>query len=238
MSQLTSGLMVDIVSVSEKFRKQLNNIRMATEGDTGDARLQERIVKGSAWFDSQLEQLQLSLAPLLEVNIGNKVVASDFDEHSDELRNAVELKRLCFKRVGEKGFSTETFNKAKVDFFLDKESGKPSASKKSYLNRRNQPKPKKQPTWVESLQLFLEGKNFKEIASARNLTVHTIENHIVKAIEEGKLNIDKIMSNEEVTEINSYVSSENPLSLTQIFEHFENKYPYYKIRAALVFQQS
>lgn len=132
---LTNNDMVDMLNVSERFHKQLSNIGLQNGGKVDDPYLLERIAKGVEYFSMQLEQLLLRYAPIMEVKIGNKTVAADFDELSVEFRDLLEQKKLCMKRVGDKGFSPQIYNQAKVDFLLSKEK-KTVSKKASYRSRR------------------------------------------------------------------------------------------------------
>lgn len=232
MSDMLNNDLVNLLAVAEKFHKQLTAIAMQNGGKTDDPFTLDRIAKATAYFSDQLEKILLKAAPLMEVKIGNKTVAADFDEWMAEFRDALELKQLCLKRVGEKGFSTATYNQAKVDFMLDKDN-KGSALRASYHKR--EAKAKKPPVWAETARLFLEGQSFEAMAAQRGVTVSTIANHIEKAYEAGSIPIEKIMNRDELDTIVAYIRQENPQSLTEMFQHFDGRFPYYKLRAASFF---
>jgi hypothetical protein len=126
MNSLLNDGIVPLIQVSEKFHRQLSNIRMQCSGTPDSVLLQERVSKGVEYFDNQLEQILLTVAPILEVEVKSKTVASDFKELSADLRDALGMRQRCLKRVGAKGFSPEVYNQAKVDFLLDKDGVKPS----------------------------------------------------------------------------------------------------------------
>lgn len=149
MNQLVNNDIVNIATVGEKFRSQISKILMSNGNNIEDAFLHERIAKGVAYFAEQLEQALLTAAPLLEIEIGNKMVASEFDEWSSDFRDAIQLKQLCMKRVSENGFATEVYNKAKTDFLLEKEK-RGSSKTASYRQRyRKKTKTKKPPVRKE-----------------------------------------------------------------------------------------
>ena len=237
MSELCNGLIVDIQNVSEKFHKQLKSLCSGHVDAERDKYVAERIAKGVVYFQGQMEQLLLSLAPLLEVEIGNKAVASDFDELSVELRDVVGLKQICLKRVGERGFSPAVYNQAKVDFLLGNESKK-TPKKVSYRSRYGKkkeakpPKPPKPATWVETVRLFSEGRSIQEIAKERGLVYSTITTHLQRAFEVGAITVDKLVTSDELDEMLEYFIEENPKSLNEAHEHFKGKYQYYKLRVA------
>lgn len=244
MNQLANGDIVNIASVAERFRGQINKILMANGNNTDDPYLLERVAKGVAYFSDQLEQVMLSLAPLIEINIGNKEVAANFDEWSSELRDIIQLKQLCMKRVGEKGFSTVVYNQAKVDFLLDKEQR--GGSKKNSYRRgtrasspavgdnysRKEPKPKKLPVWEETARQFKAGHSIQEIANERGVKYSTIGNHLNSALEAGFLKWSDLITKEELDEISAFIKEANPQTLTEIHDHFGDRYQYYKLRTA------
>ena len=233
MNQLANNDIVNIASVGEKFRSQINKILMSNGNNIEDAFLHERISKGVAYFSAQLEQALLTAAPLLEIEIGNKMVASDFDEWAAELRDNIQLKQLCMNRVGENGFATEVYNKAKADFLLSKEN-EGSSKKVSYRQRyfKKEPKPKKPPVWEETARQFKAGRSIQEIADERGVKHTTITNHLNSALEAGQLKWSDLITKEELDEISAYIKEANPQTLTEIHDHFGDRYQYYKLRTA------
>ena len=229
MSEINNVMVANMVSVAEKFRSQMSKIRISNGGKIDDPYLRDRVVKAVDYFDGQMEQLLLALAPLMEIEISNKVVAADFDEWSSELRDAIGLKQRCLKRVGEQGFSAEVYNQAKVDFLLDKER---DGGKKKASYKKRQPKAKKDPTWVETVKLLVEGKSIKDIAEQRNLKYTTITGHLEKALEAGAIDIDMLLTADELDELVDYFLNNAPKNLTEANDHFGGKYQYYKLRAA------
>ncbi|MBQ1408970.1 MAG: helix-turn-helix domain-containing protein, partial [Bacteroidales bacterium] len=233
MNQLANNDIVNIASVGEKFRSQINKILMSNGNNIEDAFLHERIAKGVAYFSAQLEQALLTAAPLLEIEIGNKMVASDFDEWAAELRDNIQLKQLCMNRVGENGFATEVYNKAKADFLLSKEN-EGSSKKVSYRQRyfKKEPKPKKPPVWEETARQFKAGRSIQEIADERGVKHTTITNHLNSALEAGQLKWSDLITKEELDEISAYIKEANPQTLNEIHDHFGDRYEYYKLRTA------
>ena len=65
-----------------------------------------------------------------------------------------------------------------------------------------------------------------------NSTVHS---HLLKAHSAGEeVQVEKLISSEEIDKIASAKQQlENPKSLKDFFEHFEEKIPYWKIKLAL-----
>lgn len=141
MSQLASGPIVDMLSVSERFHKQLIRMQITCNHATDDPAVIERIGKGVAYFDSQLHQILLTAAPLLEMNVTSKTFRADFEEFSADLVNDIGLKQLCFKRIMDEGFSIDTYNKAKSDFLVQKEfdTSPQKTVKRSRFKKKKEP---------------------------------------------------------------------------------------------------
>lgn len=234
MNQLVNNDIVNIANVGEKFRSQITKILISNGNNVDDPYLLERIAKGVAYFSDQLEQALLSAAPLIEIEIGNKEVAANFDEWAEELRDNIQLKQLCMRRIGESGFSVEVYNKAKVDFLLDKEQRGSANKKNSYRQRRvkKEPKPKKPPVWEETARQFKAGISIQDIANERGVKYNTITNHLNSALEAGLLKWNDLITKEELDEISAYINEANPESLTELHNHFGNRYQYYKLRTA------
>lgn len=234
MNQLANGDIVNMASIGEKFRSQIAKILMSNGNNIEDPFLKERVAKGVAYYSDQLEQALLAAAPLFEIEIGNKMVAAEFDEWAAELRDNIQLKQLCMKRVGEKGFTAEVYNQAKTDFLLDKERGG-SSRKASYRQRyvkKKEPKPKKPPVWEETARMFKSGRPIQEIADERGVKYSTIASHLNSALEAGMLKWDDLITKEELDEIAAYIKEANPQTLTEMHDHFGDRYDYYKLRTA------
>ncbi|MCR4829593.1 MAG: HRDC domain-containing protein [Bacteroidales bacterium] len=142
MSALCTGPIADLADVAERFHRQLQHIVEQCGGNPDDAKLQERIAKGQAYFSQQLEEIFLTAAPLMEVEVENKAVATDLAQHTEALRDAIGLMQRCLARVGKEGFSTEVYNQAKADFLFEKErdTKTPTASKKKKSTASKKPK--------------------------------------------------------------------------------------------------
>ena len=246
MSQFANGDIVNIAGVGEKFRNQLSKILMSNGNNVDDPFLAERIMKGVAYFNSQLEQALLTVAPLLEIEIGNKTVASEFDEWSVELRDVIQLKQLCMRRIektegvhGVDGtfhiaFFAQVCSQAKTDFLLEKE-GRGSSQKASYRQRygvKKEPKPKKPPVWEETARQFKAGRSIQEIADERGVKYKTITDHLNSALEAGLLKWSDLITKEELDEISAYIKEANPQSLIEMHDHFGDRFQYYKLRTA------
>ena len=102
------------------------------------------------------------------------------------------------------------------------------------------PKPqKKSKTFEETRKLIEEGLSLEEIAEARNLTLGSIHNHIIKLHEEGmEFDFYQFITPQEVEQIADAQSKiENSNSLKSFFIYFEEQIPYWKIKMGLYLHQ-
>ncbi len=92
-------------------------------------------------------------------------------------------------------------------------------------------------TYIQSLELFNQGKSVEEIADERELKPATIFSHLAKAYKNGdEINILKLVSKEEVEEVKQAIKVLGLDSgLKVIFEYLDQEIDYEKIRLAIVY---
>jgi hypothetical protein len=71
-------------------------------------------------------------------------------------------------------------------------------------------------TYDYTLTLINEGKNIEAIAKERNMASSTIEGHVAKLIESGKLNPNKLMSSNQISILTDFVGAHPNKSLTEL----------------------
>jgi len=92
-------------------------------------------------------------------------------------------------------------------------------------------------TWEVTLELLAGGHSIQEVAEKRNLTVGTIEAHIVQIILSKKMKITDVLPDETLLEIESYISSNPEATTTEIFNAFEGRHGYGSIRMVIAHLQ-
>lgn len=120
LATLCSHNIVDIMSVAEKFHRQLMNLIQLND----PSQLQQRVAKGAAYFAEQLSEVAKPLYHILQVELTNQQVAKDRDDQAEPLLEALTLTRRCLDTFAEEGFSVERYLKVKADYYLDKEKPK------------------------------------------------------------------------------------------------------------------
>ena len=119
MSRLCSGELENLMSVAERFRRQLMNIGQS-EGRPNGPLMQERIAKASAYFQGLLQEMDKQVQPLLDIDVDNKETARRLKELAERYRHDSDLKQRLLKCVEDGNFDIARCQKAKVDFELQK----------------------------------------------------------------------------------------------------------------------
>lgn len=91
------------------------------------------------------------------------------------------------------------------------------------------------PSWQVSANMFTKGMTIAEVAEQRGLAETTVFGHLMHAVEEGAMNDELLVglvAPEELDELVEYILEEHPQSLNEVAAHFDNRYPYFKIRIA------
>ena len=92
-----------------------------------------------------------------------------------------------------------------------------------------------EPTHLETYQHYREGKSMKEIAVLRGLSITTIENHLIKCVEEGlEISWNEILSEDEKLLIIDTANQLGADKLKPIKDALPEEISYFMIKAALV----
>ncbi|MEW6188090.1 MAG: helix-turn-helix domain-containing protein [Thermodesulfobacteriota bacterium] len=94
-------------------------------------------------------------------------------------------------------------------------------------------KTKKPKTRDESLRLFLEGLSLSEVATARGLTLTTIEGHLAHMVGTGKIILNQLMPAEKAARIAAYFQSHPYQGLTPAKEELGPDVSYGELRFVL-----
>ncbi|MDY6799822.1 MAG: helix-turn-helix domain-containing protein [Bacteroidota bacterium] len=108
---------------------------------------------------------------------------------------------------------------------------KPEKKEKTKKKAQGSSKGKKKiKTEQVTFELYKEGKNSKEIALERGLTVRTIEGHLAKCIGQGKINISELLVSEKIEIITDAFETFDTLRLNPIKEYLGDDYSYSEIK--------
>jgi hypothetical protein len=85
-------------------------------------------------------------------------------------------------------------------------------------------------TYLQTLNLFLEGKKIEEISEIRGLAVGTLYGHFTKLIGEGRIGIDKVMPAKRLALINAALKDLTDNSITPAKEKLGDDFTFDEIR--------
>lgn len=82
-----------------------------------------------------------------------------------------------------------------------------------------------------SFDLFKSGKTIQEIAQERNVTVGTIEGHLLPFIETGEIEIFSVLSEEKMAPIIAYLADHKEMTISEAKLAFGENVSYFELRA-------
>ena len=91
--------------------------------------------------------------------------------------------------------------------------------------------PKKR-TWELSYELYKAGKTIEEIAKERSFASQTIENHLVRYVETGEINVLDFMNEKTLKTISSYFEANPETTFTEAKENIEQEVSWTELRFA------
>ena len=119
LMHLSEVMLSQVSDVAGRFRIQLSGIgQMPME--QARSLLTERIAKAVRYFLPQLQQIDAKVHPMFGVSVDNKDVAKRLNELAENYNNSMGLKVTLLQLVQKEGFDIKKYQKAKVDFALQK----------------------------------------------------------------------------------------------------------------------
>lgn len=108
-------------------------------------------------------------------------------------------------------------------------------SEKTFVRRprRLDQKERINETKSESLRMFRKGKSVAEIASERNLTIATIENHLAFFIATGEVKVTDLVAEEKIHRIKEAIGRHGSIALKPLKDELGDNYSYGEIRAVI-----
>ena len=100
--------------------------------------------------------------------------------------------------------------------------------------QRREPQPTdKTPSHLLTLELYQQGKSIKEIAKLRDVTVQTVENHLLKCGQENLLDLNDFIPQQFLAQLAEAASKYADQGLKAIKEHLQEEISYFEIKAYL-----
>ena len=109
--------------------------------------------------------------------------------------------------------------------------------KKKEKTEESEPAVPKKRSEEISIEMFKSGKTIKEIAQERNLVEGTIAGHFIKGIASGELDVYSLLDKPIVDEIMSALNTVEFQSLTEIYEHFNERYSFNEIKYVTTYRR-
>ena len=232
--------------ITEKFRNQLTGLLAANEQQT----LLGRISKGSDYYKAVLYQLLDKLLRHLEEMRQHKRVKTyvtqltDIDQAISKKLEETDKASLLVSAIlnGEEKFNFEPLHlqraERRTQLLADirKDAGTSPAlpGKQKKAKERKSKNKDGLSTYDTTLQMLQTGMDVGQIASARALTVGTIESHLAKAVAAGHISIYKFMNDQAVTEIAGVISQlPREFSSKDLFAALKGKFGYGQLRAVM-----
>ena len=233
----------ELVTVSEKFIKQLKTL---FNNATDVQHIFERVAKGITYFTPLLKQLWYEVL-LVEGKIANQKKVKQFFTELKELDNSLSetlkklfrLEQMIQLAQSDQPFDKEKIHSAKLETLYTELTGKINNILKNEklfigeypLSKDDKPKKEKRSTYDITLQLWKEGKTVPEIAKERTLSQATIYSHIAKCIEQDKIAITEVLSEETINELNTiFKENEELTTLKSLYEKTEERYSWDELR--------
>ncbi len=232
---------------TEKFRSQLDVLLTANEY----TKLLERTSKGSDYYKNFLFQnLEKLLRHLEEMKQHKRVKTytnhlADIDQAISKKLEEVDKASLLISAIlnGDEKFNFEPLNVQRAETRktllagIKKEVASSAPTDRiAKLPKERKKKSKDGPTTYDvTLEMLNNGMGVAEIAKERGLTTGTIEGHLAKAVEAGRISIYKFMDDQSVTEIaNTIAQLPAAFSSKELFDKLKGKFGYGQLRAVMV----
>ena len=123
---LEQQTMDEVVTVGQKFRRELASLYRPDQIPEDDGHLQERVRKASAYFSAKLGQGLLAWLDAFAFDTDNKALGKTLREQADQLRKTLTIKSAGIKSC-QAGFSTTGYLGARAKASIDAEHHQPLA---------------------------------------------------------------------------------------------------------------
>ncbi len=110
-------------------------------------------------------------------------------------------------------------------FEMDKTNEKPKI-KESKKNKKSD----KKKNWEKTFEMYLEGKTIEEIAKEQGFAITTIEGHLALCIENGKIEVAKLVNTESITIISEFFKKKPNALLKEAKEDLNDKYNWLELK--------
>lgn len=229
---------------SDNFILQLNRLLEAPNPNLSV--VMERLIAAKTYFSTTFEEvLKQTRVHKEKMNLLSKTKA--YTEELTELETLLFNKLMAFRKsivIVKCLLDGETITK---EHFHAANSGAVSEDLSTFLKRisltvgnaheekpvkfrEEKPVKMKGETYLQTLNLFLEGKTIEEIAQLRNMAVSTLYGHFIKLVGEGKIGIEKLVPPDRFATIKAAVMELTENSILPAKEQLGDDYTFDEIR--------
>jgi len=240
-----------LMDASGKFMNQLG--RLFSQPEVNLPHVQERVKAAVDYFFPVMDGIATSLYSKIEEVRRLKRAKAFFDELTEleEIQTQALLKLLKSKRLMEVVISNETINKDtlitpeiqeykynKIEAIRAIMRNNPVAlvEEEGEEYERYAPKKKavskepKKSTLTETFELWQQKMSIKDIADARKLTETTIQSHLAKLIEDGKINLEDVLPGDKISALKAAFAGFDGESLAELKEKHGDTFTYGELR--------
>ena len=100
------------------------------------------------------------------------------------------------------------------------------------------PKSSTSGTFATTFEMYKAGNTVEEIAKIRNLSINTIQNHLAKFVETGKIEADELMDVSKIEPIIEIAKKQSIPSLKAIKDELGEGFSYFEIHIALAYYKT
>ncbi|GET46272.1 helix-turn-helix domain-containing protein [Capnocytophaga felis] len=233
---------IELTQIAEKFISQLKNIFISSYDFSF---LCERFEKAYSYFTPKLKEIWFEIL-CIDGEISTLKKVKQFKEELSDLedvttkiiRNLLKTKQLIRLAQEEKDFENQNINTEQLKNIREELVLKVKQhlkDKQLFVAENIDEKDTKIPkekisTYEITLQLWEASHSIQSVAEKRMLTETTIYRHLIKLVEQKRVNISEILSENAMRELTEVFNEEENYSLGNIFEKFNGKYTWDELR--------
>ncbi len=246
LEQLAGSLMGEKENTL-KFRKQLRGLLEAKDISA----LLKRVQQGSDYYRTFLwQQLKLLLRHIQEMRQHKRVktylnslseLDQSFMKKLEEVDKSLHLIQSILQEKTDYNFTEQSKQRLTTRSLLLKELNEqmPAQPQKEKRSKKGSKKKEGPSTYDITLQMIESGMDIEAIAKERGLVPGTIEGHLAKAVGAGRISILKLMTQQEVEEVEQAIR-EMPKGFVSkdLYIKLNGKFGYGKLRAVMNHQQA
>lgn len=217
--------MEPLLTVGKKFTQQVQNL---LAGETDWTKLNERCEKAHTYFEGiMLPEIRLIQAHITSILTKEKVkgyieelevVEGEYIFHLRQLvRFCTLVKWMAAGKVPEKHMLSEWENQHRL--------------------KTEKRKPKRRPTTDLTFEMYEKGMSPEEIAEAREIKISTIQSHLAKCVEDGRIPVEKLMEQEKLAELQQLLADQEYELLSEIKAALNDRFSYADIKLVLAHQK-